>query len=53
MSEQDQAPEWFLNLVAEWMIKYGPDRHCDGYEVIGQKAWEVARRGYPLSKDQP
>ena len=28
----------FADLIADLMIKYGPDRHCDGYEIIAASA---------------
>lgn len=32
-------PDDFVDMMAEWMIKHGPDRHCDGHELIATLAW--------------
>lgn len=37
------APDWFREMMAEWLIEHGPDRHCDGYEIIADLAWETAK----------
>ena len=34
-----RAPEELENLMAEWMVEHGPDRHCDGYALIAALAW--------------
>jgi hypothetical protein len=41
----EKAPEWFANMVADAMIKFGPDGHCDGAEVIAAIAWRAAQDG--------
>ena len=35
----ERAPEELENLMAEWMIEHGPDRHCDGHALIAALAW--------------
>lgn len=36
----DYAPEELVDLMADWMIEHGPDGHCDGHNIIAQKAWD-------------
>lgn len=61
MSDQDQirqlglepAPKALDDLIADAMIKYGPDGHCDGNEVIAALAWDWMKRNAPsLPKPQ-
>jgi hypothetical protein len=34
------TPEELDDLMATWMIEYGPDGHCDGHEEIAKLAWQ-------------
>ncbi len=33
--------EQLEDLVSDLMIAYGPDRHCDGSEIISQVIWNL------------
>lgn len=39
----DEPPEDFVGLIADAMIAWGPDGHCDGHETIAKLAWNKAR----------
>ena len=34
------APEDLVNLIADAMVGFGPDRHCDGADEIAAIVWE-------------
>jgi hypothetical protein len=39
----EKPPQWFVDLIADAMIEWGPDGHCDGHEDIAALAWVKAR----------
>lgn len=38
------APKEFDDLIADAMIKHGPDGHCDGHETIAALAWDWMKK---------
>jgi hypothetical protein len=43
MENYEKPPQWFIDLIADAMIAWGPDGHCDGHEEIATLAWNKAQ----------
>ena len=35
----ENPPGDFYDMMRDWLVDYGPDGHCDGYERIAEEAW--------------
>lgn len=46
-----KASKEFVNLMAHWMIKHGPDGHCDGHKIIAKLAWQWMLDNPPQDKN--
>jgi len=41
--EKVNSIEELSDLVADIMIKYGPDGHCDGHDMIALTVWRLLK----------
>lgn len=52
-TDNQDTPQEFVDLMAEWMIAHGPDRHCDGHEEIARLACAWAREHSTDNQGEP
>jgi hypothetical protein len=50
---RNMCPKIFRDLMADWLIQYGPDGHCDGYEKIADLAWDYFQNELILENTNP